>query len=207
MVDKIMEFDPNIFEDEIALKTSWTSLSYLGANISTHNLISINPDRYELKERTSLKAIPWLLGLVAIIASYKGVQSGSLLGIGIGVMFGIFLLYGKNNSAELAVFDKRLGLFIKKEKSSLLRKGTQKKFSLEKIYAFQVIPRYHPEEYDKEDGYSDDYYSYELNLVLSNGDRVFLIDQGNYTNVESQVNLLARFLNVPVWNKPSTTPI
>ena len=49
-------------------------------------------------------------------------------------------------------------------------------------------------------GGKSDYKSYEMNLVLKDGERILVIDHGDQKQVESDAAMLAVFLNVPVWN-------
>jgi hypothetical protein len=65
----------------------------------------------------------------------------------------------------------------------------------------QIIPVY----YQHSDNDGVDYYIYEMNLVLDNGDRVSLVEQGNIEIVDSQVNVIASFLKIPIWRKPKHT--
>ena len=44
------------------------------------------------------------------------------------------------------------------------------------------------------------YFSYELNLVLSTGERFTVMDHSDAEEVEEAGNRVAEFLNVPLWN-------
>ena len=49
-------------------------------------------------------------------------------------------------------------------------------------------------------GNKNSYYSYELNLVLEDGSRVNVVDQGNLKRLRSDAQTLSRFLDKPVWD-------
>ena len=49
-------------------------------------------------------------------------------------------------------------------------------------------------------GGKSSYYSYELNLVLSDGTRLNIVDHGDLRRVRRDGATLARFLGVPLWD-------
>lgn len=194
------DFDPRVFNDPIALKSSWEPLSSWGSNISTHSLKQVNQERLELKERTGMKLFTLGILILFLYIIIKGLQEGSMLMTIVGIAFGLTFLFGKRESAETVIFDKKENLVTLKRKRKLIGEYIRTEIGLNRIHAIQLIPVYNP---DKDlDSSSDDYYSYEMNLILDDGKRVLLVDQGNYEVVESQVNHLAAFLKAPVWRKP-----
>ena len=44
------------------------------------------------------------------------------------------------------------------------------------------------------------FYSYEINLVLKNGRRVNVADHGDLDSLRADADMLANFLEVPVWD-------
>ena len=64
---------------------------------------------------------------------------------------------------------------------------------LEDIYALQLIAEYVR-------GNKSSYYSYEMNLVLKDGNRLNVVDHGNQTKLREDAQALATFLKVPVWD-------
>lgn len=64
---------------------------------------------------------------------------------------------------------------------------------LDDICAIQLISEYCS-------GDDSSYYSYELNLVLKDASRINVIDHGNKTRILEDTQILADFLDVPVWN-------
>ena len=49
-------------------------------------------------------------------------------------------------------------------------------------------------------GSKSSYYSYELNLVLHDGSRINVVDQGNLKRLRSDANAFSQFLDKPVWD-------
>ncbi|MEM6317975.1 MAG: hypothetical protein AAF960_09910 [Bacteroidota bacterium] len=63
--------------------------------------------------------------------------------------------------------------------------------SLDDITALQLL--------QEREGGEEKYYSYELNLVLTNGKRIGILDITNLYEVEELAHRLSKFLQVPVW--------
>jgi hypothetical protein len=94
------------------------------------------------------------------------------------------------------VFDRRKGNFWKGRKSpdEVFDKSRLKCFAkIEDIYAIQLIS-----EYCRSDKSS--YYSYELNLVLGDGERINVVDHGNKRKIKEDAQKLAEFLDRPLWD-------
>ena len=68
-----------------------------------------------------------------------------------------------------------------------------KVLSLDTVYALQLI-----REYVK--GSESNYYSYELNLVLRDGQRLNVVDHGDGRRLRRDAERLAQFLGVRVWD-------
>ena len=85
------------------------------------------------------------------------------------------------------VFDRGEGLFWKGKKTDSI--------NLENIHAIQLI-----RECVAGDSESPSFYSYELNLVLDDGERRNVIDQGGQGRVVKYAEQLGQFLDVRVWD-------
>jgi hypothetical protein len=193
-------FDPSIFNDPIAIKSSWIPINYAGASLSTHNLKLINTDRMEIKERTGSKLFKWFALIFAIIIFIYGIQDGSLLTIALGFGFSLAILLSKGANPETVIFDKKKGHVTLTSKRIIGDKEISE-VALNRVYAIQILPVHHSDT-DVDDFDSDDYYSFETNIILDDGERISLVNQGNYEIVELQAEQLSRFLKVPVWKKP-----
>ena len=111
----------------------------------------------------------------------------------------IFLIVGIYHLFTLKMpiyFDTDLNIFSKGYESKFLSYLTlceRKTRKLKDIYALQIV-----REYCK--GNKSSYYSYELNLVLNNGERINLVDHGNYVKLLEDAKKLSEFLGRPLWD-------
>ena len=64
---------------------------------------------------------------------------------------------------------------------------------LSSIHALQLLSEFIS-------GSKSSYYSYELKLVLHDGSRINVVDQGNLERLRSDANTLSQFLDKPVWD-------
>ncbi len=64
---------------------------------------------------------------------------------------------------------------------------------LSRIHALQLIA-------ERCHGKNQSYYSYELNLVLDDGQRINVVDHGNCNALREDARALAAFLGKPVWD-------
>jgi hypothetical protein len=125
---------------------------------------------------------------------------GSILGGG-----GVWLYYFMNKPI---VFDKDSGYFWKgrKDPQQALMPEMSKDFvRLKDIHAIQLLS-----EECMMIGRSGSgsgtrevkipFYSYEINLVLEDGSRMNVIDQGNLNRIRADAKTLAQFLEVPLWD-------
>lgn len=197
-------FDPSRFNDPLAEQIGWSPLNGGGSNFQTHKLVKSDYNRIEFKPTFGIKLFSGvfiLVGLaVPVFILYENGNTNntnqllfvtvfSLLFIGAGSLF----YYLK---AKPVVFDKLSGLYWKGRKKpdhNFNSTGKQEGVPLREIYAIQLVS-----EYIKGD--KNSYYSYELNLVLSNGERLNVIDHGKKSKIVEDANTLSEFLNKPVWN-------
>ena len=197
--------DPSIFNDSVAEITPWTPAQKGGANFCTHRLKQINHDRMEFKSPLGAKllyAIFLAIGIVVLgIFAYKFLISTSfkpqsLILLFVGAVFtaigGCLLYFG----TQPIVFSKINHLFWKGRKEpGMVFSNDQIKVLMEinHIYALQLISEYCSSD-------KSSYYSYELNLVLGDGERINVIDHGNKKNILEDAQKLAEFLNKPLWS-------
>ena len=85
-------------------------------------------------------------------------------------------------------------MYFHKEKN-IFKGSNKEKCYLTDIYALQIIARYI--------GSRVPYYNFEVNLVLTDGERLSVINHGNVEWVRSDVKNLSKFLEVPIWNLES----
>jgi len=200
-------FDPASFNDSLALKTSWTPAKRGGTNFRTHKLVIIDPNRLEFKASIGAKLFYLLFPLVGIgiliFFPFPGLSSGEFsfnIDTIIPLLFGLaFIVAGVSLfyfGTTPIVFDKRSGFFWKGRKSpdNIINPNSLKHFTdLDQIHALQLISEYCR-------GNKSSYYSYELNLVLEDGNRIVVVDHGNRTGLRDDAGALSDFLDKPVWD-------
>lgn len=202
--------DPSRFGDPVAEQTGWTPARRGGASFRTHRLVRLGYHRMEFRASTGARVF-YLLFLVAgcgvvIGVSIYRLSTGSfsftmetVMPLVIGLVFaiagGCLLHFG----TVPVVFDKSYGFFWKGKKSpaEVFDRSRLKVFTeLAHIHALQLLS-----EYCRSGKHS--YYSYELNLVLENGERINFIDHGNRTRLQEDAGTLAEFLEKPLWDATS----
>jgi hypothetical protein len=136
------------------------------------------------------------LGCVALVVALVGVVSPvapvtSVIAFGLaGLLFagaGAYMLW---SGTQPIVFDRAQGLFWKGW--SAPQPGAGLRVELTAIHALQIISEYC--------GGKTRFYSYELNLVLKDGERVNVVDHGDMKRLRAEGATLARYLGVPLWD-------
>lgn len=198
--------DPARFNDSLALEVDWTPARRGGSNFRTHKLMEVSTNRLEF--RPSVGAILFSFVFFAVGAGVLGV---SLYGVYMqnfawedhnlfmsifGTIFSLAGLFMFFQFAKPAVFDTMYGYYWKGRKKVDFGIGSGKPdifTSLNQIHALQIIA-----EHVKSNKSS--YYSYELNLVLKDGNRKNVVDHGNISRLREDAQKLSQFLNKPVWD-------
>lgn len=198
-------FDPSHFGDPIAIQIDWTPAKGGGANFRTHKLVKVNSNRLEFRASIGAKVF-YLIFLLAGIGAITNLSPSKLppsgFSFNMALVFVIGLVFVIAGSCMLyfgtapIVFDKQKGFFWKGRKTpdKVFGKKAVKYFAeLEKIHALQIISEYCS-------GNKSSYHSYELNLVLENGNRINVVDHGNQNKLQEDAETLAAFLEKPVWD-------
>ena len=180
--------DLSAFGNEIAFKTSWEPLVGGGTNFCTHRAqknASLKGDVIVFKTtiHAYLLAISFMaLGAMFAIASAAGEFDDKIGLMGLGVLaFGCWYLWSLRQKESR--FDRY---------SSELTQG-KKSFDLRNAEAIQLIREYVR-------GDESSYYSYELNLICSDGSRMNIVDHGALRKLREDSALLAEYLSIPVWD-------
>lgn len=200
-------FDASVFNDPVAEQTSWGPAKRGGANFKTHKLVEKDTHRLEFVPTigaTLFCAIFAIAGAGLIFFGlFAGIGEGQenpfwgtvfiylaaliFLGVGTG------LYYFK---ALPRVFDKWASLYWKGHKKpvNIYDRGKGKEFArFSEIHAIQIVS----ERISSDKG---SYFSYELNLVLKNGNRFNVIDHGKKSAILADAQKLSSFLNKPIWD-------
>jgi hypothetical protein len=200
-------FDPSKFYDPIAMQTDWTPVKAGGSSFQSHKLVVTDSNRVEFRATIGAKAF-YLIFLFAGIVVFLGFVAarlsagnfafdiGTIIPLLVGLVFafigGSMLYFG----TAPVVFDKPKGYFWKGRKSpdEVIDISSIKNFTeLSKIHALQLISEYCRTN-------KNSFYSYELNLVLENADRINVVDHGNKNNLMEDAQSLSRFLGKLLWD-------
>ncbi len=198
-------FDPASLDDPVAMLTEWIPVKGAGANFRTHKLVTVSPNRMEFRSSIEGKLLGLfflLIGLGTFLGfSFVKVSSGlwafdmETLALLLGLVFagvGAAMLYF--GTAPI-VFDKIKGAFWKGRGTPEGSNKTSLKYfaELEQIHALQIISKYMRREKHFR-------YSYELNLVLKNGQRINVVDHSKKKILQEDAASLSAFLEKPVWD-------
>ena len=180
--------DLNVFGSEIAFKASWEPLAGGGTNFCTHRAkknTSLMGNIFVFK--TTIQAYLFAISFVAAgamfaIASAAGKAPDEFALIGLGILaFGCWYLWSLRQKES--TFDRY---------SRKLTQG-KKSFDLANAEAIQLIREYVR-------GHKSSYYSYELNLIFSDANRINIVDHGALRKLREDAALLAEYLAIPVWD-------
>lgn len=115
----------------------------------------------------------------------------SILPAMIGVMF---LWFGIHNikQKETLLFNLDTAQFSEKDEES------KRIIPFSQIHGLQLIEVYNKVSRTNM-GNSDRYYSYELNLILKNAQRINILSHGDKNEIIKDTKMLATYLSVPIW--------
>jgi hypothetical protein len=204
-------FDPARYGDPLATTTAWTPLKRGGANFRDYKLVKTSV--YRLEFRATAQAVLFysvflLGGLVPMIGiTYSNISKGTLglnadtiIPLVLGAIFaavGGVMLYFETIPV---VFDRMRGCFWKGHGAPAVATGkaalkSYAEFS--RIHALQIISEL------CRGKKNSTYYSYELNLVLDDGQRINVADHGNLQKLREDAVTLSQFLGKPLWDATS----
>jgi len=198
--------DPSKFDDPIAMKTEWIPLRSGGSNFRTHRLVEKGYHRFEFKS-TIFALVFYLIfflvgsGLLgfALYSEFLNsfqLEESSLILSAIGIVFFLVGLGLIISGTKPIVFDKMSGYFWKGRTSpnQNIEYSKPELFThLNEIHALQIIQ-------ERVSSDKSSYYSYELNLVLRDGQRKNVIDHGNLDRLQEDAQKISEFLNKPLWD-------
>jgi len=182
-------------DDPLIIKTSWEPFDTSTTSFKSHNLKNVGKDRMEF--RMSFGAFIFytivILFGVAIatlplsvdIKSTDNPMAMVLVGLFFSIVGIVLFYFGRKK----IILDKASMLFTKGNTS----------YTLKNVEAVQLVQRY----IEDIDG-NDNYYSHQLNLIFSNGDRVNILSNKNRKSVTNQAQKVSEFLALPLWDGRST---
>jgi len=184
----------NPYDDEFAEETYWQPMRPGGASFRTHEIVKLSETSLALKNNMSMNAIYLLFfapGLVLFVFGWLEAiaKHGTLSAIWDGTNWTglIFIVVGLFLKGAFAS-----AYFLFDKSTNTLTSGDVN-VSLDRIKALQVID-------EIAGGHEGGVYtSYELNAVLADGKRIHLMDHGDLSAFQEDAELLAEFLDVPIW--------
>ena len=199
--------DPAQFEDAVANSTSWSPAKSGGQNFCSHKLVEAAVHRMEFRATLGAKLFGMVFvlgGLVPIGWGCYNIVAGEEASLDFKVIFlflfglvfagvGVGLLYF---FTKPIVFDKHSGHFWKGKTDpnwGFIKDALKVWAPLEQIHALQLIAEHCTSD-------KSSYYSYELNLVLKDGERINVVDHGKLNKIREDANKLSSFLEKPVWD-------
>lgn len=213
-------FDPSTLNDPVAARVDWSPLKRGGANFCTQKLVEINAHRLEFKASIGgilFSLIFMLAGIGAVILVISKetfhFNGQTILPLGIGMLFAVIGAYQFRSLTEPVVFDKQTQTFYrgrKVSKNNMPQGGSisrtplrnkdlneENSTSFHDIHALQILSEYCM-------GSKTSYYSYELNLVLKNGQRINVVDHGSKKRLLKDAETISNFIGKPLWNGAKT---
>ena len=186
--DKREILDLESFEDELAFKISWDPLVGGGTNFCTHRLqktSGLMNNSIEFKPTFIAYLVSISFAVIGLVTSLFYLSSGSMdIGALLGLAFlGFGLWYLRQLVKQKLVFNSASRVFYKNTTS----------YGFDNICAIQLLREYVR-------GNKNSYYSYELNLVCTNGERINIVDHGALHAIREDASILADYLSVPVWD-------
>ena len=176
------------FGSELAFKTSWEPLVAGGTNFCTHRPqknAGLMGDSLVFKTTVGAYLFAFMfvaLGTIFVMASAAtgSADMGTIMGLAF-MAFGCW--YQWSLRQKESTFDRY---------SRKLTMG-KKTFDLRTAESLQLIREYVR-------GNKSSYYSYELNLICSDGSRINIVDHGALRKLREDAALLAEYLSVPIWD-------
>ena len=207
---KAVPFDASRFNDPVAVRTAWAPLKSGGSNFRAQKLVRATPYRIEI--RASAEAVffysIFLLGGLAALSGITyvnysqgrlGLNMNTIMPVVFGTIFaavgGVMLYFG----TIPVVFDKMRGMCWKGRRGppgypgNAGRRVMENYTALDRVHALQIIS-------ELCSGKNSTYYSYELNLVLEDGERINVADHGKLDKLRADAVALSQFLGKPLWD-------
>ena len=201
--------DPREFDDPVAVQTDWTPMAAGGYRRTLHRLKPIAPDVlcFQATPYRHYQTLIYGLALVVFSVTLLGQLWGGLrqpdqvwlvvmlvptvLMCGLTVLKLSRVIVIDGGAAEVRIGLPRLN-WLNRWLSR--RSWLCHRIAFDSVYSVQLL-----DEEVRRRGRVP-FWSYELNLVLQNGQRIHLIDHGNQREIRWDAGDLAKIINVPIWD-------
>lgn len=188
-------FDPSTLGDPVADASEWTPIQATNAQvICLYRAKMISETKFEFvppasKPTLSIGFIVFGLLLIGagLFVGASGGDRSAMYGMGIcGIITAVLGFLGTRMKDQPLVFDSDTGCQLA---------GSD--CNMEDIYAIQIVPK---KAYQDIANMKKWFYNFELNLVLTNSKRVYLLAHWDIATIREDAQLLAEFLAVPLWD-------
>ena len=193
---RIQEIDSSQFNDPVAQKCSWEPLKSATANFNTHKLQKVGD------KALTYKPTPMMLIMgIAFVAVGVGVLAAYAFGaIAHWMALVMALLF---SCAGVIIFLQGTTPMTFDIKSKTFCRGRSQKqcTSFDRIHGIQILVKI-----GKVNNNSDNiqrvsyFYAYEINLVLHDGNRVYVMAYTNKDKALNDAGLIADLVHVPIWD-------
>ncbi|MET0068071.1 MAG: hypothetical protein ABW076_17125 [Candidatus Thiodiazotropha sp.] len=188
--------------DEVSnADTAWPPINpNNGQTYQNRRIRRISSTRWEIVPTLKAHMIYLYLTLFGLVIFFISLFTGaSLLPLLFSFLIsltGLLLIYGESTPI---VIDRQAGVVYRDPRLGILpghKENRHTSHSIDSLRAIQVLREkeclcagesQHP------------YFSYELNLVFLDGSRFNLMDHADFTKLNHDARLLARFLRLPLW--------
>ena len=181
------------FRNPIAQKTEWTPLNRHATSFITHKLIKRSFSQMQFEATLELK-IFYLFP--AVFGIFLGMAFSDPFNIIIFVICIILILAGillYLFNTKPIIFDKNKGYVwqgkIEDYPYQIMKNNKIKYITLNQIYAIQLLR-----------SSVKWVVSYEINLVLKDGNRYDIIGHSNLKQIKEDAEKLSNFLQIPIWD-------
>ncbi len=185
--------------DPVGARAAWTPLKRHGSAFRSHHLRRDLDGRWVFKLRPEMKGVCagfFVAGAVVISGAFLQASDRAWLPLALGLVLiaagGMMTWF----ATSPIVFDISRGYFHKGRKSPdrvLDRSRLKNHVDLKKVHALQLISK-------RVKRTRQPYTSYELNLVLTDGSRLNVVDHGSLSGIRKDAMTLAEVLRKPMWD-------
>jgi len=201
------------FDDPAAQRADWHHLNKgSGSSSQSQTIASVSGDRLRVANTLGGLTIPLLaafggLALVWIaFDSYfniitKGTEPISTTAFVFLAAVGILFTgpaFWKLRPRNTLTFDKAAGQFWRGRRKPSGNSAESGPFPLGRIAALQIPPRKHV--HFRNNNQDRSFYSYELNLILDDNERINLLDHGDLVEIRKDAKKLSDYLGKPLFD-------
>jgi len=192
----IPEVDSNQFNDPVAKKCSWEPLKSSSANFNTHKLHKVGEKTLAYKPTpiTLIMGIAFVVVGVGLLASYSLGFIEHWIALAVGLIFSCAGVIMFVQGTTPITFDIQSKTFCR-------GRGQKQCTPFDRIHGIQILTKIGKVSSNSDNIQRDSYYyAYEMNLVLHDSTRIYVMAYTNRDKAISDAGLIAEMTNVPIWN-------